>query len=145
MKLSTRSRYGARLMVDLALHYNQGPVQLSEISKRQDISVKYLEQILIPLKKAGYVVTVRGPKGGYMLADPPEEITMAQIVELLEGRRNLVACMANPEICSRSDVCITKNLWEELTEMIYEKLESITLADLAEKARRKDENRKEME
>jgi len=145
VKLSTRSRYGARLMVDLALHYNQGPVQLSEISKRQDISVKYLEQILIPLKKAGYVVTVRGPKGGYMLADPPEEITMAQIVELLEGRRNLVACMANPEICSRSDVCITKNLWEELTEMIYEKLESITLADLAEKARRKDENRKEME
>ena len=145
MKLSTRSRYGARLMVDLALHYNQGPVQLSEISKRQDISVKYLEQILIPLKKAGYVVTVRGPKGGYMLADPPEEITMAQIVELLEGRRNLVACMANPEICSRSEACITKNLWEELTEMIYEKLESITLADLAEKARRKDENRKEME
>ncbi len=118
-------------MVDLAVHYNKGPVQLGDISKRQDISVKYLEQILIPLKKAGYVSTVRGPKGGFLLAKAPEKITMAEIVELLEGNRNLVACTENPGICSRSGSCITKNLWEELTEIMYKKLSSVTLADLA--------------
>lgn len=130
-------------MVDLAARYNTGPVQLGDISKRQDISVKYLEQILIPLKKAGYVSTVRGPKGGFMLAKAPEKITMAEIVELLEGTMGLVACTADPDICSRSSSCITKTLWEELTEIMYEKLRSVTLADLVERGRGMDEDKGE--
>ena len=85
MKLSTRSRYGARILVDLARHNDQGPVQIGEISKRQDISVKYLEQLIRPLKQASMVNSVRGPKGGHMLAKKPEEITLGQIVRLFEG------------------------------------------------------------
>ena len=84
MKLSTRSRYGTRMLLDMAKHYNQGPVQLGDIAKRQNISMKYLEQIIIPLKRAHYVESVQGPKGGHLLAKPPEQITVAEIVTLLE-------------------------------------------------------------
>ena len=84
MKLSTRSRYGTRMLLDMAQHYNQGPVQVGDIAKRQGISVKYLEQIIIPLKRAGYVKSARGPKGGHALARRPEEITVGEIVALLE-------------------------------------------------------------
>ena len=89
MKLSTRSRYGTRMMLDLAQRYDDGPVQIGDIAKRQDISVKYLEQLIIPLKKAKYVTSVRGPKGGHMLAKSPEKITVGEIVELLEGGTSL--------------------------------------------------------
>ncbi len=85
MQLSTRSRYGTRLMLDMAQHYNDGPIHLSDIAKRQDLSVKYLEQIIIPLKKAGYIESLRGPQGGHILAKPPEEITVKEIVGLLGG------------------------------------------------------------
>ena len=92
MKLSTRSRYGTRLLLDIAQHYNQGPIQLGDIAGRQDISVKYLEQIIIPLKKAHLIETVRGPKGGHLLARPPEEITVAEVVALMEEGASLVEC-----------------------------------------------------
>ena len=84
MKLSTRSRYGTRLVLDMARHYQQGPIQLGAIARRQNISVKYLEQIIIPLKKSNYVTSVRGAKGGHLLAKAPEEITVGEIVSLLE-------------------------------------------------------------
>ena len=80
MKLSTRSRYGTRLMLDMAQHYREGPIHLGDIAKRQDVSVKYLEQIIIPLKKAHYIESVRGSKGGHILTKPPEEITVGEIV-----------------------------------------------------------------
>jgi len=103
MKLSTRSRYGTRLLVDLARSQEKGPVQISEISNRQNISVKYLEQIIRPLKEAELVTSVRGAKGGHMLAKRPEEITLGQIVRLFEGQTDLVACVSHPENCSMAD------------------------------------------
>jgi Rrf2 family iron-sulfur cluster assembly transcriptional regulator len=130
MKLSTRSRYGARILVDLARYSNQGPVQIGEISKRQDISVKYLEQLIRPLKQAKMVNSVRGPKGGHLLALKPEDITLGQIVRLFEGQSELVECISNPEKCSMSDDCQVRLAWGDATRVLYEKLDRTTIADL---------------
>jgi len=135
MKLSTRSRYGTRLLLDMAQHYDQGPIQLGDIAKRQDISVKYLEQIIIPLKKANYVLSVRGPKGGHFLAKPPEDITLGEIVALLEAGPSLVECIEHAEVCQRSATCPTRPIWKEAAQAMFDKLDAITLADLAERAR----------
>ena len=136
IKLSTKSRYGTRMLVEMAQHYNQGPIQLGEIAKRQDISVKYLEQIIIPLKKAHYVESVRGPQGGHVLAKPPEEITVAEIVALLEEGSSLVECTEEAEVCERADICPTRLIWKEASEAMFDRLKSITLADLVKQAER---------
>ena len=128
MKLSTRSRYGTRLMLDLARHYAKGPVQIGDISKREDISVKYLEQLIIPLKKASLITSFRGPKGGHMLARSPEEITIGQIVHILEGGVHLSDCIENRAACERSGGCPTRTVWKEVSDAIYDKLNSLTLA-----------------
>ena len=130
MKLSTRSRYGTRILVDLARHHDRGPVQIGEISKRQDISVKYLEQLIRPLKQADLVTSVRGPKGGHLLAKKPEEITLGQIVRLFEGQSELVECISNPAKCSMSDDCQVRLAWQDATRVLYEKLDSTSIADL---------------
>ena len=130
MKLSTRSRYGTRMMLDLAQHYDQGPVQIGEVSKRENISVKYLEQLIIPLKKANFIKSVRGPKGGHMLAKPPEEITVGEIVMILEGEINLSSCIEHPEVCDRTTRCLTRGVWEEATKAMYDKLNSVTLSKI---------------
>ena len=130
MKLSTRSRYGTRMMLDLAQHYDEGPVQIRNVSKRENISVKYLEQLIIPLKKANFIKSVRGPKGGHMLAKPPEAITIGEIVRVLEGGINLSSCIENPEVCDRTSDCLTRDLWEEATKAMYEKLNSATLSKM---------------
>jgi Rrf2 family protein len=132
MKLSTRSRYGARILVDLARHNGQGPVQIGEISKRQDISVKYLEQLIRPLKQASMVTSVRGPKGGHMLAKKPEDISLGQIVRLFEGQSELVECISNPDQCHMSDDCQVRLAWKEATRVLYEKLDSTTISDLVQ-------------
>lgn len=133
MKLSTRSRYGTRLMLDMAQHYNEGPIQMSDIAKRQDVSIKYLEQIIIPLKKAHYIDSVRGPKGGHILTRPPEEITVGEIVAVLEEGTSLVECVEVPSVCGRAPVCPTRLLWKEAAEAMFDRLQSVTLADLVEK------------
>ncbi|MGD0970784.1 MAG: Rrf2 family transcriptional regulator [Desulfobaccales bacterium] len=130
MKLSTKSRYGTRLMLDMAQHYDQGPVHLTNVAQRQGISVKYLEQIIIPLKKAQYVKSVRGPKGGHVLTKPPQEITVGEIVALLEQGASLIECSDRPEVCSRADICLTRKVWKQAAEAMFENLHSITLADL---------------
>ncbi|MCK9377288.1 MAG: Rrf2 family transcriptional regulator [Syntrophobacterales bacterium] len=130
MKLSTRSRYGTRLMLDMAQRYNQGPVQLGDIAKRQNISVKYLEQIIIPLKKAHYVESVRGPKGGHALTRAPEEITVGEVVALLEEGDSLVECTEHSEVCERSPICPTRLIWKEAAKAMFDKLNTTTLADL---------------
>jgi Rrf2 family protein len=130
MKLSTKSRYGTRLMLDMAQHYQDGPIHLANVAKRQGISVKYLEQIIIPLKKANYIRSVRGPKGGHTLARPPEEITVGEIVALLEDSARLAACSNNPMVCERSPTCPTRYIWQEAAQVMFDKLQSITLADL---------------
>ena len=134
MKLSTRSRYGTRLMLELAEHYHQGPLHLSTIALQQGISVKYLEQIIIPLKKAKYIQSVRGPKGGHSLAKPPAEITIGEIVALLEDGASLAECSDNPMVCERSSICSTRCLWQVAAQVMFDKLHSITLADVLKMA-----------
>jgi Rrf2 family iron-sulfur cluster assembly transcriptional regulator len=131
MKLSTRSRYGTRMMLDLAQHYDDGPVQVGDIARRHDISVKYLEQLIIPLKKANYIKSVRGPKGGHVLAKPPEEITVGEVVKVLEGGISLADCIENPDICDRSETCLTRGIWETATRAMSRELNSMTLSDMA--------------
>ena len=130
MKLSTKSRYGTRLMIDLAEHGTHQFVQLKDVSRRQEISLKYLEQIVIPLKKAKYLVSARGAGGGYRLARSPEEITVGEIVALLEGGESITQCATNPEVCDRSPSCQTRNLWAETGEALFGKLKSVSLSDL---------------
>jgi Rrf2 family protein len=130
MKLSTRSRYGTRLMIDLAEHGFNNFVQLKDVAKRQGISLKYLEQIVIPLKKANYLVSARGAGGGYKLARPAEEITIGEIVALLEGGKSIAHCSAKPDVCERAPSCLTRNLWMETAEVLFSKLNSVTLSSL---------------
>jgi Rrf2 family iron-sulfur cluster assembly transcriptional regulator len=130
MKLSAKTRYGTRLMLDMAQHYGDGPVHLATVAQRQGISVKYLEQIIIPLKKAHYIRSVRGPKGGHQLAKPPEEIKVGEIVALLEDSASLAECSDNPMVCERSSACATRYIWQEAAQAMFDKLQSITLADL---------------
>ena len=134
MKLSTRSRYGTRLMLDMAQHYHEGPIHLANVAKRQGISVKYLEQIIIPLKKANYVKSLRGPKGGHILAKPPEEITVGEIVALLEAGTSFVECSDHDGSCERSSTCLTRRLWKEAAQAMFDKLHSTTLADVMKDA-----------
>jgi Rrf2 family protein len=132
MRLSTRSRYGTRMMQDLAEHYDKGPTRLGEIAKRQDISVKYLEQLIIPLKHSNFIRSIRGPKGGHMLTRPPEEISVGQIVAALEGGTELTGCIGNPSECGRSGSCLTRCIWKEVSKAIYDKLHSINLSTILE-------------
>jgi Rrf2 family iron-sulfur cluster assembly transcriptional regulator len=132
MKLSTRSRYGSRILVDLAKHQHLGPVQIGNISQRQGVSVKYLEQLIRPLKKAGWVTSVRGPKGGHMLAKRPEDITLGQIVRLFEVQTDLVACVSSPENCHLSIDCKIRLAWKAAAQALYQKLDATTIADLVD-------------
>lgn len=132
MRLSTRSRYGTRMMQDLAQHYDKGPVRIGEIAKRQDMPVKYLEQLVIPLKQGNFIKSVRGPKGGHMLARPPADITVGQIVKALESGIDLTGCIENPGECQRSGRCLTRGIWEDASKAMYDKLNSITLSNMLE-------------
>lgn len=130
MKISTRARYGTRLMLELGLHYGKGAVFLKEIAKAEEISEKYLSQIIIPLKSAGLVDSFRGAKGGYVLQRPPSQITLKDIVEVLEGSLELLGCTKNPSICNRVSRCVTRDIWNLLGRTISQTLESKTLEDL---------------
>ncbi|MDJ0816484.1 MAG: Rrf2 family transcriptional regulator [Desulfobacterales bacterium] len=130
MKLSTKTRYGTRMILDMAEHYGNGAIQLGEIANRQDISLKYLEQIIRPLKKADYIKSFRGAKGGHMLAKAPGEITVGEIVAILEGGDTLIRCDKDPEDCERVDSCLTRYLWVEAASAMFQRLSAITFADL---------------
>ncbi len=130
MKFSTKTRYGTRILIDLALKVNQGAIQVSKISASQKISVKYLEQILRILKQAGMVKSVRGPKGGHLLAKDPEKIYLGQIVRLFEGQTDLVQCVSSPENCEMAAQCLVRNAWQEATAVLYDKLDHISIANL---------------
>ena len=133
MRLSTKIRYGYRLMVDLATHWNTRAVALKEISARQNISLLYLRQIIMSLEAAGLVRSHRGSKGGYTLARPPKKIRLVEINRALEGPISLSECVDEPESCDRSDRCATRLLWKHLTEKLENTLESQTLAVLKNK------------
>jgi Rrf2 family cysteine metabolism transcriptional repressor len=137
MKLSSRSRYGTRMMFELALNYGNGTMLLKEIGRKQGISEKYLSNLILHLKASGLVYSARGAHGGYMLAKAPSEITIKEIVDTLEGNQSIVECIKNESICDRLNRCPTRNVWEKLQEKFYKFLESITLQNLVEEFNRK--------
>ncbi|SMC25626.1 transcriptional regulator, BadM/Rrf2 family [Desulfacinum hydrothermale DSM 13146] len=143
VKLSTKSRYGTRLVLDLARHYGEGPIQLSDIAARQQVSLKYLEQIVIPLKRAGLVESIRGSRGGHLLKVAPHEITVAQIVSLFEGDLWLTECVRNPESCYRSPSCVTRKVWKKASEAALGTLEDYTFQDLLQMEDELAEERRE--
>lgn len=134
MRVSTRGRYGTRLMVDLAQHFADGPIPLAKIAKRQDLSAKYLEQLIILLKGSGLIRSARGRRGGYMLARKPEDISVGEIVETLEGKLAVVDCVTDPELCYRSPECPTRDIWVGVTDVLKNQLFSLTLQDILRKS-----------
>lgn len=139
VRLSTRGRYGLRAMVDLALHYGQGPVALKSIADRQNVSDHYLEQLMGSLRKAGLVTSVRGAQGGYELVRRPAEVTVGDVVRALEGPIAPVECVSESadtaSTCGMINTCVTRLVWAKLRNSISEVLDSITLEDLCAEAR----------
>ena len=125
-------------MVELASHYGEGPIELKEVAKNENISLKYLEQVIIPLRSAGLVKSVRGSKGGYSLARPPSEICISDLVEILEGPVNLVECLRDPKACQRSSFCVSRDIWEEVSNGINRIFRSVTLEDMVNRKRKKE-------
>ena len=145
MKLSTRSRYGIHAMFDLAKNTGEGPQAIRNIAERQDVPEQYLEQLIGPLRRANLVSSVRGAGGGYLLAKPPGDITIGQIVRALEGPLNITDCMADADSCSRSGLCPSRLIWERLGQAINQVLDQTTLGDMLQddarlKAATEDEN-----
>ena len=131
MKISTKGRYSLRMLLDLAEHKNEGFISLKDISERQDISKKYLEQLVTLLNRPDILRTNRGNKGGYMLAKEPEEYTVGQILRITEGGLSPVSCMGDdPNRCKRREFCITLPVWQGLDKIINKYLDSITLQDI---------------
>jgi Rrf2 family iron-sulfur cluster assembly transcriptional regulator len=129
------------MMLDMAQHRDKGPVRIGDISRRQGISAKYLEQLIIPLKKAHYIKSIRGPKGGHMLAKSPEKITFGEIVNILEGGIDLCDCIENPDSCDRFADCLTHPIWKQATRAMCDELNAVTLADMLERREAPGETR----
>ncbi|MFC2066718.1 RrF2 family transcriptional regulator [Chloroflexota bacterium] len=144
MKLSTRGRYATRALLDLALNQEEGPSQLKDIARRQQISLRYLEHLITPLIAVGMVRSSRGPKGGVSLAKLPEEIKLSEVIQLLEGSVALVECVDSPKTCSRSAFCVTRDIWGELKEAMNAVLESTTLQNLVERQKKKEQSIEDM-
>ena len=141
MKLSTRGRYSSRMMLEFGLRYGQGPTLLKNISNSQEISLKYLSQLIIPLKVAGLLNGTRGAHGGYLLARPPKDIKLSDIVSAVEGSLSLVECVDNPEICHRYSTCVTQEIWNEISRKCHEILESYTLQDMIDRQLKKQKRK----
>ncbi|MBU1112656.1 MAG: Rrf2 family transcriptional regulator [Candidatus Omnitrophica bacterium] len=137
MKISTRSRYGIRLMLALALGYQKGPLFLKDIAKKEAISEKYLSQIIIPLRSQGLVNSFRGAHGGYVLAKGPEEITVREIVETLEGGLVLIDELNGSDDSRSASLLVTRQIWDEIADSIIRNLEAITLRILVERYQEK--------
>jgi Rrf2 family transcriptional regulator, cysteine metabolism repressor len=134
MRLSTKTRYGTRALVDLALHgRNNSPMPLKDIAERQGISLGYLEHIIIAFSSAGLINSVRGVKGGISLARPAGDITLKEIVEILEGPTILVDCLRNSSVCPREGDCVTQDVWDQVGKAMEQVLVSTTLQDLVDR------------
>jgi len=133
MKLSTKARYGTRAMLDLAPHYGQGLILVKDIARRQQISELYSEHLLMLLKAAGMVRSIRGARGGYTLAVPPSQISVSDIVQALEGSVAPVDCVDDPEVCPQADMCVPRDFWTEMKKAVNGVLESTTLQDLVQR------------
>jgi len=135
MKLSTRTRYGLRAILELAAHYNEGPVQIKVIALRQAISVKYLEQLMAILKSAGFITSIRGAKGGYILAKKPNQIRLNDVFTALEGPVSTVECVQDKSYCVRVADCMARQVWLQVQQAIVNVLQAVTLQDLLDKAK----------
>lgn len=138
MKLSTRTRYGMRALLDLSINGTGSPVQLKEIASRQQISLSYLEHLMIPLISAGIVKSTRGSKGGIELAKPPELIRLKEILDVLEGPLSPVDCLKDDNSCPRSRACATRDVWDDMRKAMENVLISNTLQDLANRQKVKE-------
>jgi Rrf2 family cysteine metabolism transcriptional repressor len=138
MKLSTRTRYGTRALLDLALHAGEGLVLLKDIARRQEVSLPYLEHLITPLIAAGLVKSTRGARGGVLLLKPPSEIKLSEVVQLLEGSIAPVDCVNDPKVCHRSASCVTRDIWSEMKRAMSQVLDSTTLQDLVERQKGKN-------
>ncbi len=130
MRLTTKSRYGTRLILDLVLNSHSEPVRLSKIAKRQGISLKYLQELSSKLKKDGFVKSVRGPYGGYLLAKPMADISVGDIVRALEGSNAITDCTEKDNacgVCTRAGECLTQYIWAEASKAMFEKLDSFKI------------------
>ncbi len=140
MSISTKSTYGIRAMFELALHYGNSPISVAYISKRESISVPYLEQLLNRLRRKGLVKSIRGPAGGYVLAKTPAKITVGEIVRALDGEITPVHCAGSTKFkkasCRMVDECVTKTVWKKLKETVDDTLDSVTLENLCEDAKK---------
>jgi Rrf2 family transcriptional regulator, iron-sulfur cluster assembly transcription factor len=140
MRLTTRSRYGTRLLLDLGVFGEEKPVPLGDVSERQNISLKYLEQLTVKLKKAGLIKSLRGPAGGHMLARPPGEITIGMIVRTLEDQTQITECAENHQntcgICNRAGDCLSRWVWVKAANAMFDCLDSITVGQLLNMAAR---------
>ncbi len=135
MKLSTRSRYGTRAMCDLANHYREGPIAIKDVSKRQELSESYLENLMTPLKAIGLVRTERGSRGGFILNKEPSQITLGEIVRIMDGSLSPVACVDDETFCHRAPQCVTRIIWCRLEKAITDVLDNVTLADMVKMER----------
>jgi Rrf2 family cysteine metabolism transcriptional repressor len=140
MKMSTRSRYAARAMLDLAANYGNGPTLLREVASRQGVSEKYLERIMTAQVAAGTALSQRGQNGGFSLARRPEQIRLSQVVQVAEGSLAPAPCVDNSAHCQRADSCVTRDIWQRVHRAVLGVLDDITLADMVEmKQTRSDE------
>lgn len=131
MKLSTRGRYGLKAMYQLAIHYGEGPIPLKQIADEENLSENYLEQLVSQLRKEGLLISVRGAQGGYMLAMPPVEITVGNVLRVLEGNLAPADCIIEGDNgCENEDNCVTKLVWIKIKDSIDEVVDSITLQDM---------------
>ncbi len=133
MKISTKGRYGLRILLDIVLNGDDSPRLTRDIATSQKISEKYISRLVIDLRKAGLVKSVRGAKGGYTLARFPEDITLLEIVETMEGRTNIVDCVLQPNACNKMGSCAVRQTWAEINGKIRAVLGEITLKDIADK------------
>jgi Rrf2 family protein len=140
VKVSTKGDYGVRALVELAHRYGQGPVQSAEIASRQEIPEPYLDQLLTQLRRAGFIRSVRGPQGGHALIREPDEVKLTEVMVALEGSLAPIACVDDPEACSRTGGCVQREVWERVRDATVDILDSVSIADLAEKEREYSHN-----
>ncbi|MAY70243.1 Rrf2 family transcriptional regulator [Halomonas litopenaei] len=132
MRLTTKGRYAVTAMLDMAVNADQGPICLADIARRQQISLSYLEQLFARLRRAGLVDSVRGPGGGYLLAEPPASISVARVIDAVKESVDTTRCGGLSD-CQKGDTCLTHHLWFELSERIQDFLDGVTLGELAER------------
>lgn len=140
MKVSTKGDYGVRALVELAHHYGQGPVQSAEIAARQEVPEPYLDQLLPTLRRAGFIRSVRGPQGGHALIREPSEVKLSEVMVALEGSLAPIACVDDPEACTRTGGCVQRDVWARVRDATEEILAGVSIGELAAKEREQNRN-----